>query len=51
MAFAYSPAGALLSFRAGERLANAIVKDVQSTDVLLETDEGELRAALPPLPQ
>jgi hypothetical protein len=51
MAYAYSPAGALLSYRSGERLANALVKDVQSTDVLLETDEGELRVSLAALPQ
>lgn len=49
--FAYSPGGALLSYRPGERLANAVVKDVQSTDVLLETDEGELRIGIPPLPK
>ncbi len=49
--FAYSPGGALLAYRAGERLANAVVKDVQSTDVLLDTDEGELRIAIPPLPK
>jgi hypothetical protein len=50
-AYAYSPGGALLTYRAGERLANAVVKDVQSTDVLLETDEGELRIGIPPLPK
>jgi hypothetical protein len=49
--FAYSPGGSLLGYRAGERLANAVIKDVQSTDVLLETDEGELRIGIPPLPK
>ena len=49
--FAYSPRGALLTYRAGERLANAVVKGVETTDVLLETDEGELRISIPPLPK
>ncbi len=49
--FAYSPSGALLTYRAGERLANAVVKGVESTDVLLETDEGDLRIEIPPLPK
>lgn len=49
--FAYSPNGALLTYRAGERLANAVVKAVESTDVLLETDDGDLRISIPPLPK
>jgi hypothetical protein len=48
-AFAYAPAGTLYAFQSGARLADATVKDVESTDVLLETDEGELRLSLPPL--
>jgi hypothetical protein len=48
-AFAYAPGGALYEFRGGDRLADATLKDVQSTDVLLETDEGELRLGVAPL--
>jgi hypothetical protein len=49
VAFAYAPSGALYSFRAGDRLADARVKGVESTDVLLETDEGDVRFAIQPL--
>jgi hypothetical protein len=51
VAFAYSPTGQLYSYRAGDRLADGVVRAVESTDVLLETDEGPLRIALPPLPE
>jgi type IV pilus assembly PilO-like protein len=47
VAFAYSPLGALQEYRAGARLADGVVRAVQSTDVLLGTDEGELRVFLP----
>ena len=50
VAFAYSPTGQLCAYRAGDRLADAQVRAVESTDVLLETDEGPLRVPLPPLP-
>jgi len=50
VAFAYSPTGQLHAYRAGDRLADARVRAVESTDVLLETEEGPLRIALPPLP-
>jgi hypothetical protein len=50
LAFAYSPNGQLYAYRAGDRLADAQVRAVESTDVLLETDEGPLRVPLPPLP-
>jgi hypothetical protein len=50
VAFAYSPTGQLYPYRAGDRLADGVVRAVESTDVLLETDEGPLRIALPPLP-
>lgn len=46
-AFAYAPGGALYAFQNGDRLADATLKDVESTDVLLETDEGDLRLSLP----
>jgi len=49
--FAYAPGGTLLTYRAGERLANAVVKGVESTDVLLDTDDGDLRIEIPPLPK
>ena len=51
VAFAYSPTGQLYAYRAGDRLADGVVRAVESTDVLLETDEGPLRIALPPLPE
>ena len=50
VAFAYAPTGQLYAYRAGDRLADGVVRAVESTDVLLETDEGPLRIALPPLP-
>jgi hypothetical protein len=49
-AFAYTPTGALHAYRTNDRLADAILRDVQSTDVFLETDEGPLRLGLNPLP-
>lgn len=49
IAFAYSPNGTLYAYRPGDRLADAIVKGVESTDVVLETDEGDLRVPVPPL--
>jgi hypothetical protein len=49
VAFAYSPTGQLHSYRAGDPLSDAIVRSIQSTDVLLETSEGPLPVALPPL--
>lgn len=49
MAFAYSPTGALNVYRPGDRLADASFKSVESTDVVLETDEGTLQLAVPPV--
>jgi hypothetical protein len=49
IAFAYAPSGTLYAYRTGDRLADAVVKAVESTDVLLETDEGELRLPVPAL--
>ena len=46
-AFAYSPTGQLHTYRAGDHLADAIVRSIESTDVVLETGEGLLRIALP----
>ena len=50
VAFAYSPTGQLNAYRPGDRLADGQVRSVDSTDVLVETDEGALRIALPPPP-
>jgi hypothetical protein len=50
-ALAYAPTGVLNVYRSGDRLADAVVKAVESTDVLLETDEGPLRLTLPLLPR
>ena len=47
LAFAYSPTGQLHAYRPGDALADAIVRSIQSTDVVLETSEGPLRIALP----
>ena len=47
VAFAYAPTGVLNAYRKGDRLADATVAEVQSTDVLLATDEGPLRVLLP----
>jgi hypothetical protein len=49
LAFAYSPTGQLHAYRPGDRLFDAIVRSIESTDVVLETSEGPLRLALPPL--
>lgn len=50
VAFAYSPLGALHAYRAGARLADGVVRSVQSTDVLLSTEDGDLRLVLPTIP-
>ncbi len=49
LAFAYSPTGQLHAYRTGDRLSDAIVQTIESTDVVLETSEGMLRLALPPI--
>jgi hypothetical protein len=48
-AFGYSPTGALHAYAAGDRLADARIKSVDSTDVTLESDDGVVRVMLPPL--
>jgi hypothetical protein len=48
--FAYAPSGQLYAYRPGDRLADGIVREIQTTDALLETEEGPLRLALPPMP-
>ena len=47
VAFAYAPTGQLHPYRPGDRLADGVVRAVESTDVLLETEEGPLRIPLP----
>jgi hypothetical protein len=49
-AFAYAPTGRMYAYRPGDRLADGVVRAIETTDVLLETEEGPLRIALPPLP-
>jgi hypothetical protein len=46
-AFVYSPTGDLYAYRSGDRLVDATVNAVESTDVLLQTEEGPLRVPLP----
>ncbi|HEX9186696.1 MAG TPA: hypothetical protein VGB87_06485 [Vicinamibacteria bacterium] len=46
VAFAYAPTGQLHPYRPGDRLADGVVRAVESTDVLLDTDEGLLRIPL-----
>jgi hypothetical protein len=50
LALAYAPTGTLHAFRKGDRLADGRIADVQSTDVLIQTDEGSIRVGLPDLP-
>jgi hypothetical protein len=49
LAFAHSPTGKLLAYRAGDVLADGKVREIQSTDVLVDTDEGPLRLLIAPL--
>jgi hypothetical protein len=48
-AFSYTPSGALNAYRNGDRLADGVVRSVESTDVLLDTEDGPLRLSLVPL--
>jgi hypothetical protein len=47
VALAYAPSGALFRYKRGDRLADATVSAIESTDVQIETDEGPLRVYLP----
>jgi hypothetical protein len=47
IAFAYAPTGVLNAYRRGDRLADGTTTEVQSTDVMITTEEGPLRIALP----
>jgi hypothetical protein len=48
LALAYAPTGALNAYRVGDRLADGVIKSIDSTDIVVETDEGPLRLPLPP---
>ncbi len=50
VAFAYSPTGELLAYRTGDRLFDAVVRGVDANGIDLDTEEGPLRMALPPMP-
>jgi hypothetical protein len=47
-AFAYAPTGRLNVYKVGDRLADGSISAINSTDVVLETDDGPLRVLLPP---
>jgi hypothetical protein len=49
-AFAYAPNGTLHAFRRGDRLADGRIAEIESTDVVIQTDEGAIRIGLPDLP-
>jgi hypothetical protein len=49
VALAYSPAGELFTYRAGDRLFDAVVRAVDANEILLDTEEGPLRVALVPI--
>jgi hypothetical protein len=40
-----------LTYRVGDKLADASIRAVNSTDVELDTDEGPLRLLVPSLPR
>jgi hypothetical protein len=46
VALAYAPSGALFRYKRGDRLADATVSAVESTDIQIATDEGPLRVPL-----
>ncbi len=48
LALAYSPRGVLHSYATGARLDDAVVKGVYSTDVVVDTGDGDVRLAIPP---
>ncbi len=48
-ALAYSPTGALFSYRVGDSLSDAVVKSIATTDVLLESGDNRNRSFVSPL--
>lgn len=49
VALAYSPSGALNVYATGARLSDALVRSVDSTDAVLDTDDGPVRFVLAPM--
>jgi hypothetical protein len=49
LVFAYSPTGQLYAYAPGDRLSDAVVRSVDSSDVVLDTEEGPLRLSVAPL--
>lgn len=49
VAVAYSPTGALNVYATGAKLADALVRSVDSTDAVLDTDDGPVRFVLAPM--
>ena len=43
LALAYAPTGALNAYRVGDRLSDGVIKSIESTDIVVETDEGPMR--------
>jgi hypothetical protein len=46
IAFAYAPTGVLNAYRRGARLADGATEEIQSTDVMITTEEGPVRILL-----
>jgi hypothetical protein len=46
-AFAYSPAGSLHRYIAGDRLTDTVVRSIEPTAAILETDDGPIWSRLP----
>jgi hypothetical protein len=51
IALAYAPTGALNVYRAGDRLADGSLRSAESTDVVLDTEDGPVRLPLTPGPR
>jgi hypothetical protein len=45
-AYVYTPTGTLVAYSTGDRLADGVVKSIESTDVLIEADDGPLHVFL-----
>jgi len=49
LAFVYSPGGELFAYAPGDRLFDGIVRSVETSEVVLDTEDGPRRLLLPPL--
>jgi hypothetical protein len=49
ISFSYAPSGVLNGYKTGDHLADGSVRSVQSTDVLLDTEDGPVRLSIAPL--